>query len=203
MDNVYAIDPASISDSARAAALKDHGVVLVSVDDPRDAEQMAMVLGPIVAGITSALAVGEALATADAVPGKSTLEAIREREVAWRDIEARYGLLTSTDVASAAGSRSSNPSEYAAGLRRHNRVIATRRARRLLFPGFQFTHDGRPRPEIKPVIEVFRDSDWDDDSIILWFTAPNGYLDDDEPLHRLDRTPDAVLEAARNAAADW
>jgi len=49
---------------------------------------------------------------------------------------------------------------------------------------------------------VFWNTGWDGQSIALRFTAPNGSLDDAEPAIALGSDPDAVRDAAINAAAE-
>jgi len=135
------------------------------------------------------------------LPGPATLVAIHEREAAWRDLETRYGLLSAAELADTAGSGSRNRSEYASALRRAGRLLGVRRGRRMMFPGFQFDEHLRPRRGIEKVISVFREAGWSAESVALWFTAPNGYLDDEEPAVVLARDPSLVAEEAANAVA--
>jgi hypothetical protein len=133
--------------------------------------------------------------------GPATLVAIHEHEAAWRDLETRYGLLSASDLADATGSGSRNRSEYASALHRAGRLLGVRRGRRLVFPGFQFDEHLRPRLGIGKVLSVFREAGWSAESVALWFTAPNGYLDDEEPAVVLARDPSLVAEEAANAVA--
>ena len=124
-------------------------------------------------------AVQQALESAPTVIGPATLTALRAREAAWRDIEHRYGYLTAQDIGDLAGSRSKNRTEYASARLREGKLAAVRRAGRLLFPAFQFERStGHPITELAAILDVFHAADWDDESILLWFTAPNGRLAD-------------------------
>ena len=42
---------------------------------------------------------------------------------------------------------------------------------------------------------MFRTAAWEAQSIALWFTSPNGYLDDTEPATTLRTDPGAVQDA--------
>ncbi|MHB8313395.1 MAG: hypothetical protein ACYDD0_08870 [Candidatus Dormibacteria bacterium] len=144
---------------------------------------------------------GATLQAGAKLPGPATLVAIHEREAAWRDLETRYGLLRAAELADTAGSGSRNRSEYASALRRAGRLLGVRRGRRMMFPGFQFDEHLRPRRGIEKVLSVFREAGWSAESVALWFTAPNGYLDDEEPAVVLARDPSLVAEEAANAVA--
>ena len=74
----------------------------------------------------------------------------------------------------------------------------------LKFPALQFRPDLREQwPGFREVLAIFRDNGWDDASIFLWFTEPQGAVDGDTPALLLPTDPDAVIEAARNASAGW
>ncbi len=70
-----------------------------------------------------------------------------------------------------------------------------------MFPDFQFDEQLRPRRGIEKVLSVFREAGWSAESVALWFTAPHGYLDDEEPAVVLPRDPRLVAEEAANAVA--
>ena len=148
-------------------------------------------------------AVSQVLEEATALPGPATLRALLDREAAWRDLDERYGMLPAPRIAELAGSRSANRSEFASAMRRDGRVIGISRGGRVHFPAFQFGADGRPLDLVRETIAVLRDADWSDESIALWFTAPNGYLDGADPAEVIGAAPDRVVDAARNAAAIW
>lgn len=127
------------------------------------------------------------------------LAAVADQEHRWRDIERRYGLLGSGDVAILARSTARNRSEYASSLRSRRQVLAALRRGRYVYPAFQFSDSGRVHPAVPAVIAVMGDQDWDAESIILWMTSPNGYLGGDAPADRVADT-EAVVDAATNAA---
>lgn len=203
MAQVFTLDAKERAALAARRRPSSKGLLGVVVADQARADALAPMLTRIVSAVEAATAVGAALASADELPGRATITALRDREAAWRDVEMRYGLLTAQRVAAAAGSRAANVNEYASAMSRSGRAVAIRRTNRLLFPAFQFDPNGRPRAGLKGILAVFRTADWSAESVVLWFSAPNGYLEDAEPAERLTDDPDAVLEAAKNAAADW
>lgn len=167
----------------------------------RLSDDEAAAVNHLVATMRASAAIKLALSRSSQVPGPATIRALRDREAAWRDVENRYGLLSAADVADMAGSLSANRSEYASAQRRRSRILGVERAGRVVYPGFQFSADGKALPGMQPVLANFRDAEWPAESVMFWFTAPNGYLDDAEPAQRLRTDPTAVLDAAANAAA--
>lgn len=145
--------------------------------------------------------VADVLERVGQVPSAATVAALTRMEQRWRDMQERHGLLTGAEVADLAGSRAQNRSELGSSLARQGQVVAVRRAGRALYPGFQFTEHGKPRPVVADVVRLLRGADWSDESIVLWFDAPNGYLDDRHPADLLEAEPDAVRDAATQAAA--
>ena len=73
----------------------------------------------------------------------------------------------------------------------------------MVLPGFQFEHGHQTWPGFSEILAVFRNAGWSAQSVALWFTSPNGYLDDAEPAITLRTDPDAVRDAAVNATAEW
>ena len=43
---------------------------------------------------------------------------------------------------------------------------------------------------------------WSGWQLALWFVTPNGYLDDQTPMDRLDAAPETVMEALRKEAGE-
>jgi hypothetical protein len=121
-----------------------------------------------------------------------------------RNAEARtallreFGALRSHQVAELARSRASNRAALANRWRAEQRVLAVPVADELLYPGFQFTEEGRPHPAVSPVLMALRSetsvSDW---QAALWFVGANGWLGGRRPVDLLDEEPQAVVEAAR------
>lgn len=201
MNNVFALDAterAALRPEKRASE-----VLAIGLPEGVRASTMQPLLARMVAVAEMAAAVGASLQSVEHVPGPATVVALRDREAAWRDVHVRYGLLTAPEVARAAGSRSTNLSEYGSAIQRSGRALAIRRAGRLLFPGFQFDVNGSPHRRLKDILTVFHSAEWSPESTTLWFTSPNGYLDGKDPAMRLAVDPDEVMDAARNATADW
>jgi hypothetical protein len=126
-----------------------------------------------------------------------------------RNAEARnrllteFGALRSHEVADLAGSHASNRAALANRWRAENRVVAVPVRDELLYPGFQFTTEGRPRPGITAVLHALRSdphtTDW---QAALWFVTPTGWLGGARPVDVLDEDPEAVTEAARREVGD-
>ncbi|MHB1502141.1 MAG: hypothetical protein ACYCYK_13560 [Candidatus Dormibacteria bacterium] len=70
-----------------------------------------------------------------------------------------------------------------------------------MVPGFQFDEHLRLRRRIENVLSVSREAGWSAESVALWFTAPNGCLDGEEPAAVLASDPILVAEGAANAVA--
>jgi hypothetical protein len=126
-----------------------------------------------------------------------------------RNAEARtllleeFGALRSHEVAELAGSRAANRAALANRWRAENRILAVPLADELLYPGFQFTAEGKPNPAVAPVLGFLRTdpyaSDW---QTALWFSSPTSWLGGRRPVDLLDDDPDAVTEAARREVSD-
>ncbi|MGH2761784.1 MAG: hypothetical protein ACRDL4_04905 [Thermoleophilaceae bacterium] len=126
-----------------------------------------------------------------------------------RNAEARtallreFGALRSDEVAELAGSRASNRAALANRWRGEGQLLAVPVGDELLYPGFQFTPEGRPHPAIRGALGWLRSdpstSDW---QAALWFTSPTGWLGGRRPVDLLDEDPESVAEAARREAAD-
>ncbi len=126
-----------------------------------------------------------------------------------RNVEARTGLLRefgaldSAQVAELAGSRAANRAALANRWRAEQRVLAVPMGDELLYPGFQFTAEGKPHPAVGAALAELRAdprlSDW---QAALWFAGSNGWLGGRRPIDLLDDEPDAVVQAARTEAAE-
>ena len=125
-----------------------------------------------------------------------------------RNAEAReeladeFDLLDSEQVAKAAGSTARNRSATASRWLAEQRIFAVDHRGARLYPGFQFGKDGRPRPVIKRILELFEPYGLDGWETALWFTTASGWLDDKRPVDLLTKSPDQVVEAARHAFED-
>lgn len=195
----------TLSKAERAALEHEHArnktVIGVTLSNDRSVTRISGILARVVAAAEASETIGRSMEITQTLPGPATLIAIRDREQGWRDVAERYGLLTSHDAAKMAGSTAKNPSEWASQRVRSGRLIAVTRSGRNLFPGFQFDERGQERRGLQPILTAFADADWDSESIVLWFTAPNGYLGHRDPADLIAEAPDAVLEAALNATS--
>lgn len=126
-----------------------------------------------------------------------------------RNVEARnallaeFGALRSSEIAELAGSRAANRAALANRWRTEQRLVAVSVGDELLYPGFQFTSEGKPHPTVGAALNALRSnaevSDW---QAALWFLGPNGWLGGKRPVDLLDAEPDAVAEAARRESAE-
>lgn len=122
------------------------------------------------------------------------------------EVGAEFGYLTSADISGRNASTGRNPRALASTWRARDRIVGIRAGRRLLFPAFQFTEQAQPRPAVGAVVRVLRAAGWDDQDILLWWTAPTGWLGDRRPVDVLleGGQADLLLDAARNKASeDW
>lgn len=131
------------------------------------------------------------------------------KQIAWaaqdtldfsREIEDEFGLLSSVQVGELLGSESSNPRSLAQDAHKAGRVLALRRGRRSLYPGFQFV-EHRILPGIKDVKVIGQEHGWSDRDLVFWLCAPTGYLGDRRPVDLLADDPERVVAAARQAFA--
>lgn len=205
MSEVFELTAAEVESLAGAHQQLTTGALLgVRVPESVTPQALRQLLARFVDSLSATAVLQQALESAPTVIGPATLTALRAREAAWRDIEHRYGYLTAQDIGDLAGSRSKNRTEYASARLREGKLAAVRRAGRLLFPAFQFERStGHPITELAAVLDVFHAADWDDESILLWFTAPNGRLAGADPAGLLAADPADVLAAAADAAATW
>ncbi len=125
-----------------------------------------------------------------------------------RNVEAReeladeFDLLDSEDVASAAGSTARNRSATASRWLGEQQIFAVDHRGAKLYPGFQFGKNGRPRPVIKQILELFAPYGLDGWETALWFTTATGWLEDKRPVDLLTKAPAEVVDAARHAFED-
>lgn len=122
-----------------------------------------------------------------------------------RNAEARtaalreFGALTAAGLATARGSRTTNPHATAGRWLREGRLFAVEGPRERLYPGFQI-EDGRPKAALARVLAALPRGlgGWE---ILLWFTRSDGRLGGRRPADLLDRDPDRVVEAAAHLAS--
>jgi hypothetical protein len=136
------------------------------------------------------------------LPTPASLLQARRNAEARNGLFAEFGALRSADVAELAGSRAANRAALANRWRGEQRVIAVQVGDELLYPGFQFTSEGKPHPTVASALAKLRStghvSDW---QAALWFVAANGWLGGRRPVDLLDAEPDTVVDAAAREAA--
>lgn len=135
------------------------------------------------------------------LPSKVAILQARRNAEARAKLIQELGALTSTEVADLAGSKAVNRAALAHRWRQEGRIFSVNYEGATLFPAFQFDSEGRPRPIIAEVIRTLTDktSDW---GLALWFTAPNGWLDDQRPVDLLGSDPDSVVRAVEREAEE-
>lgn len=138
-----------------------------------------------------------------AVPTPAAVLQARRNAQARSELLEEFGALRSQEVAALAGSRARNRAALANRWRAENRVMAVPVHDELVYPGFQFTAEGRPHPAVGPTLEQLRSdphtTDW---QAALWFATPTSWLGGRRPVDVLDEEPDAVVEAARREVSD-
>lgn len=107
---------------------------------------------------------------------------------------------TSEELASAGGSISDNPSQYAYDLRNTGKVFGVRFGRTWHYPKFQFDARRRAVPEMKAVLEALTPDPqgWDR---LQWFVTPHEKLYGETPLKVWFIDRQQVIDAAR--AEQW
>jgi hypothetical protein len=137
------------------------------------------------------------------LPTPAALLQARRNAEARSALFAEFGALRSAEVAELAGSRAANRAALANRWRGEQRVLAVQIGDELLYPGFQFTSEGKPHPTVASALAELRSNgqvtDW---QAALWFVAANGWLGGRRPVDQLDAEPDAVVEAAAREAAE-
>lgn len=132
------------------------------------------------------------------VPAPAVVLQARRNAEARTALLGEFGALRSAEVAELAGSRAANRAALANRWRAENRVVAVPVGDELLYPGFQFTPEGRPRPAVGAALAILRSdaglSDW---QAALWFVGANGWLGGRRPVDLLEDDPGAVEAAAR------
>jgi uncharacterized protein (DUF2384 family) len=137
------------------------------------------------------------------LPTPAALLQARRNAEARTALFAEFGALRSGEVAELAGSRAANRAALANRWRAEQRVVAVPTGDEVLYPGFQFTLEGKPHPTVASALSELRSesqvSDW---QAALWFVAPNGWLGGRRPVDLLDAERDAVVDAAAREAAE-
>ena len=111
----------------------------------------------------------------------------------------RVETYTSAQLASACDSLNVNPSQFAADMRKANRIFAVRFGRDWRYPRFQFNQGVKPLapfPEMRDVLAALAPDKrgWDR---LQWFLDPNPTLNGRTPLEVWREDRSKVVEAAR------
>jgi hypothetical protein len=123
------------------------------------------------------------------------------RNAVLRDRIAReYGLLSASDLATAAGSRASNSAATATRWRQAGKIFSVTVGTMNYYPAFQFGADGAPLPQVSAVLKVLGDHlrGWE---LAAWLTQPLDELDRRTPIEAWSEDLAAVLEAAEAVVA--
>jgi hypothetical protein len=132
------------------------------------------------------------------VPTRGFLLQARRNAELRRQLLEKYPVLTSAQVAELAGSSASNRAATATRWRHEGRIFGIPNpgtTSEYVYPSFEFTPEGQPRPGLRPVISVFPEHarEW---QLFGWLTSSNGWLGGPAPLDLLDEDPAGVKRAA-------
>lgn len=137
-----------------------------------------------------------AMAGAETAVSPQLARAAQATENSWRAIEDEFGLLTSTEAAERLGYRGNRA--WASAQRTAGKLLGVRRGGAYRYPGFQL------EPEVLPLIAelvaLAHESDWSDESVVLWLCSPSSWMPEDRrPVEFLRKDPDTVRAAAASA----
>ena len=129
-------------------------------------------------------------------PHPAILEQARRNAEFRTDFFAHYDVLDAEQVHAMYGSKADNTAALAGRWRSARRIFGLEHQGKTFYPAFQFDTSGKPKAVVARILEALGDrSGW---QIASWFTAPNGWLSDDQcPVDVMDADPDAVVDAAR------
>ncbi|HEX3129451.1 MAG TPA: phasin family protein [Thermoanaerobaculia bacterium] len=165
----------------------------------------AALVGTIMAAIeqreVSKDALIEAMLPKSALPTAPAVLQARRNAAARLEMISEFGLLSSSEVAELAGSRSANRAALANRWKQEGRLFTVTHRGETRYPGFQFDREGQPLAAVAQVLKSLgrQSSEWE---LALWFTASNGWLGARRPVDLLEREPEAVIEAARREAEE-
>lgn len=122
-----------------------------------------------------------------------------------RNAEAReklirdFGVLSSADIASLAGSRAKNKASLAHRWKQEGRIFSVPYRGSVYFPAYQFDEKGQPLSVIGQVLATLghQSREWE---LALWFTSANGWVDGRRPVDLLRSEPEEVAQAAEREA---
>jgi hypothetical protein len=118
-----------------------------------------------------------------------------------RQMLDRVGSFSSEDLATAAESMTSNPSQFAADQRGTGELFGVRFGREWRYPKFQFDAKRHTLPEMKPVLKALSPDEqgWDR---LQWFLEPHEVLRGRTPLEVWKTDRQKVVEAANTERWD-
>ncbi|KRF03267.1 hypothetical protein ASH00_15895 [Arthrobacter sp. Soil782] len=67
----------------------------------------------------------------------------------------------------------------------------------VLYPEFQFDEAGQVRRVILELVSLAENTDWSEQSLVLWLVTPTGFLDDEKPIEHLG-DPERILAGVRS-----
>lgn len=129
-------------------------------------------------------------------PHPAILEQARRNAEFRADFLARYDVLDAEQVHALYGSKADNTAALAGRWRSAERIFGLEYEGRTVYPAFQFDINGKPKAVVARILKALGlRSGW---QIASWFTAPSGWLSDDQcPVDVMDTDLDAVVDAAR------
>lgn len=186
----------------RSSRSDAHRLVLEIEAPAEEHDRLLRLTRSVISHQRSLSVVSQAFREVESLPGAATLAALRDLEIAWAEVDRRYGLLTPGEAARRAGSRTRNAAQWLTDKVRAGSMLAPKRGAHRVVPGFQLGGSG-PRPEVAAPLAVFRAAGWRDSSILFWFTSPNARLGGVDPVAALVGDPGRVVAAAKEAVQPW
>ncbi|MFC5932042.1 hypothetical protein [Cryobacterium melibiosiphilum] len=151
----------------------------------------------------SVQALGPALTKLETAATPSTARALQATENVWRELDERYRLLSSTEVATLLGAKGANRA-YAANLRAKGHLLGIQRRNSYVYPGFQFNaRNPRIKPAIPLLLALAAEVTWDLEDLTIWLSTPSGYFGGDRPADHLDETETLLSRARDEATVQW
>jgi hypothetical protein len=133
------------------------------------------------------------------LPSAPAVLQARRNAAAREELISEFGVLSSADVASLAGSRAKNRASLANRWKQEARVFSVPHRGLVYFPAYQFDEKGQPLPVIARVLATLgrHSREWE---LALWFTSINGWLNGRRPVDLLLDEPGEVARAAEREA---
>ncbi|HSS51246.1 MAG TPA: hypothetical protein VLX28_20075 [Thermoanaerobaculia bacterium] len=133
------------------------------------------------------------------LPTPSAVLQARRNAEAREKLIREFGVLSSSDVASLAGSKAKNKAALANRWKQEGRIFSVPLRGAEYFPAYQFDEKGQPLPVIGRVLATLggESREWE---LALWFTSANGWVDGRCPVDLLRSEPEEVAQAAEREA---